>query len=30
MDGSNIVKDKAERFAIRIVKCSRYIRDSHR
>ena len=30
MDGSNIVKDKAERFAIRIVKCSRCIRDSHR
>lgn len=27
MNGSNIVKDKAERFAIRIVKCSRYIRD---
>ncbi|HIW43787.1 MAG TPA: four helix bundle protein [Candidatus Prevotella stercoripullorum] len=30
MDGSNIVKDKAERFAIRIVKCSRYIRDKQR
>ena len=30
MNGSNIVKDKAERFAIRIVKCSRYIRDKQR
>ena len=29
MDGSNVVKDKAERFAIRIVKCSRYIKDRH-
>ena len=30
MNGSNIVKDKAERFAVRIVKCSRYIRDKQR
>ena len=30
MNGSNIVKDKAERFAIRIVKYSRYIRDKQR
>lgn len=30
MNGSNIVKDKAERLAIRIVKCSRYIRDKQR
>ena len=30
MNDSNIVKDKAERFAIRIVKCSRYIRDKQR
>ena len=29
MDGSNVVKDKAESFAIRIVKCSRYIKDRH-
>ena len=30
MNGSNIVKDKAERFAVRIIKCSRYIRDKQR
>lgn len=29
-DGNNIVKEKAEKFAIRIVKCSRFIRDTKR
>ena len=28
--GNNIVKEKAEKFAIRIVKCSRFIRDTKR
>ena len=29
-DGNNIVKEKAEKFAIRIVKCSRFIRETKR
>ena len=30
MSGSNVVKEKAEDFAVRIVRCSRYLRDRHR
>ena len=30
MSGNNVVKEKAEKFAVGIVKCSRYIRDSKR
>ena len=29
-DSNNIVKEKAEKFAIRIVKCSRFIRETKR
>lgn len=29
-DGNNIVKEKAEKFAIRIVKCNRFIRETKR
>lgn len=29
-DSSNVVRDKAEKFAVRIVKCSRFIRDTKR
>ena len=29
-DGNNIVKEKAEKFAIHIVKCSRFIRETKR
>ena len=30
MPGSNVVKEKAEDFAVRIVRCNRYLRDRHR